>query len=906
MKARMYWTYATRSQIRGGQRSLLAIFCIAIGVMAIVALQLVSNAISLGLTGDVRELNGGDLSIMNTSAPLTQEQLRSFDQLRAQGVLSDYTAVESASGALHIAANGASRFFQVNAVNPAQFPLAGGLSFTTPANGDLPSLLHGDSVVITEAMAQAFSLKRGDMVRFSTRDGRAMDITIAGVIENRGFFQGSMLLINQAFYAAQPSASNLPITYSAIYADVPGHTDANAASAEKLIQQTFPLASIQTTKQALAGNQAQVQQVQYFLQIVGLLALLIGGVGIVNTMQVLLRRRRVEVAMLKTAGYRRGDLYAMFGLEAGLIGLLGGVIGAAAGVGVSFLVKATMEKNLQITLPTTIDPLTVASGLVVGLVTALIFGLLPIVQAAQVRPQAVLRETPERASWRGRLLTGLLLGALVVLFFLLATAILRNTSVAALAVGGAGAFFVVLSVLFGGVALLISKLPVVESFRWWYALLLFLALAVALALTVAAPAFGVLCLVVILLVVVVALAPRAWKVNVRLALRNIGRQKARTVTTLLALYIGVFSVGLMLVLGQNITTAINSFLLSGNAVNAEVIASSADEAATRHELSQLSGVQHLTETSFTQAAPSMVNGRPIGDFMRDATASGAYTPNEVVGVMNGAQGYDLAHGKLPNATDIPIVSGRALDASDAGTLNALLPKAASAAPSNLALGATITLVSQADPTPVTLTIVGFYDSKLPQAGPVLTDASVVNTLSAGNPRYSFRMHLDSKTTDATLATIQQAVPNVVAYNFADFADQYAALLNNLITVLITVTSLAMLASVIIIANSVALAMLERRRELGILKAVGQTSRSLLGAVAIENGVVGFTGALLALVMVVVMAILLGTFAFNLTVVIPTATVLEIVAVTVAICIAVAGLVAWQATRVRPAEVLRYE
>src|SRR5262249_2507949 len=156
------------------------------------------------------------------------------------------------------------------------------------------------------------------------------------------------------------------------------------------------------------------------------------------------------------------------------------------------------------------------------------------------------------------------------------------------------------------------------------------------------------------------------------------------------------------------------------------------------------------------------NGRPIGDFMRDATASGAYTPNEVVGVMNGVQGYDLAHDKLPDATDVPVVSGRELDVSDVGTLNALLPKAASGAPSNLSLGDTITLASQAATTPLTLTIVGFYDSKIPQAAPVLTDASVVNTLSVGNPRYSFRMHLDPKTTDATLARIQQAVPNVVA------------------------------------------------------------------------------------------------------------------------------------------------
>ena len=76
MKLRMYWSYATRSQLRGGQRSLLAIFCIAIGVMAIVALQLVSNAINLGLTGNVRALNGGDLAITSASAPLTARPAR--------------------------------------------------------------------------------------------------------------------------------------------------------------------------------------------------------------------------------------------------------------------------------------------------------------------------------------------------------------------------------------------------------------------------------------------------------------------------------------------------------------------------------------------------------------------------------------------------------------------------------------------------------------------------------------------------------------------------------------------------------------------------------------------------------------------------------------------------------------
>jgi putative ABC transport system permease protein len=906
MKMRMYWSYATRSLARGGQRSLLAIFCVAVGVMAIVALQLVSNEISLGLTGNVRALNGGDLSITSSQAPLTASQLSYFDRLQSQGTITTYAAVDSTSGEFHLAAaQGVSRFFQVDAVDPARFPLEGAPTFTTPRGDTLSAALRGDTVVVTTTLAQTLGLKRGDTERLYTGDGRSTDVTIGGIVEDTGLFQSSILLINAGSFAALPSANGLPITYSAIYADVPGHTDANAASAEKLIQDQFPLASIQTTKQALAGNAQQVQQVEYFLQLVGLLALLIGGVGIVNTMQVLLRRRRIEIAMLKTAGYQRHDLYALFGTEAGLIGLVGGLVGTAAGVGASLLIKGPVQSNLQVVLPTTIDLRTVAAGVAVGFCTALIFGLLPIVQAGQMRPQAVLREMPEGAGWRGRILTVALLGLLVVLFFALALTILRSANVAALAVGGTGAFLGLLSLFFGAVVLLLSRLPIWEAFRWWQVPLVGVPLAGAVALTVLVPGFGILCLAVVLVWIAVMALPRPWKANVKLALRNIGRQKARTVTTLVALYIGVFAIGLILVLGQNISTAIASFLTSGNGLNAEIIASSADRAAVAQQVAHISAT-HETMVSFTQTMPVAVNGEPIGQFVRSATASGKYTAVDVAGVMNGVQGCDFAHGDRLDTTNTPIVSGRVLTASDAGTLDALLPKAASQAPNDLHLGDTVTVASQADPQPLTLTIVGFYDSKIPQFGPILTDSGVVGTLSAGNPQYGFRMHLDPKTIDATLARIQAAVPDAITYNFADFADQYAMLLNNLITVLMAVTSLAMLASVIIIANAVALAMLERRRELGILKAVGHTSVSVLGEVLMENGIMGFTSALLALVVVVAAATALGKLAFNLTVAISTPTVVGVVAATVGVCMAVAASVAWHATRVRPVEVLRYE
>ncbi len=905
MKARMYWRYATRSLARGGQRTLLAIFCVAVGVMAVVALQLVGAGLNSALTGNIRAINGGDLAISDTIAPLTASQLSYFDHLKAQGTISDYTAATTVSAQAHT--SGGWKFYQVEAVNPAQFPLAGAPTFTSPGAGSLSSLLHGDTIVITQTLAQTLNLKVGDTIPFAAQGARATTLTIGGIVQSAGFFRGSLLLIDIVAYASLVSASGQPFTYNTLYANTPGHTDASAASAERAIQSQFPLATITTTKQALASNQTTVNEVQYFLQIVELLALLIGGVGVINTLQVLLRRRRVEIAMLKTAGYRQFDLYALFGLETGLIGLLGGVVGALAGVGASFLTQGFLQNSLQASFTIAVDPRIVAEGVVFGFVTALIFGLLPIAQASQARPLGVLRETPERATVKSRLFTIALLVLLAALFFGLSFTLLQNLTLTIYAVGGAVVALGLLSILFTLVVLVIGRLPVLERFTWWYGALVGVSLVIGIALLFVVPAFGALWLTPTLLGIVTPLLPRGWKANIKLAFRNIGRQRARSVATLLALYIGVFSVGLILVLGQNIENTLQSFLASGVGVNAQVITTTpADKAAVEHQLTLVIGVRHVAEASYTQAIPVAVNGQPIGQFVQSATASGAYTVGEATAAFTGTQGYDLAHGAAPSATDIPISQGRALTAADAGTNNALLPLAASQAPDNLKLGDTITLNSRLRQAPVTLTIVGFYSTLLPQFEPILTDSAVVNTLSANHPQYGFALSLDPKTINSTLAKIQSAAPGAIAFSLSDFVSQYASLLTNLVNALLAITSLATLASVIIIANAVGLAMFERRRELGILKAIGHTSRSVLGETLLENGMIGFTGALLAMLVVAVAAAAAGSLAFHLPLGVPTPTVLAVVAATAVVCMLVAALVAWGATRVRPVETLRYE
>jgi ABC-type antimicrobial peptide transport system permease subunit len=154
--------------------------------------------------------------------------------------------------------------------------------------------------------------------------------------------------------------------------------------------------------------------------------------------------------------------------------------------------------------------------------------------------------------------------------------------------------------------------------------------------------------------------------------------------------------------------------------------------------------------------------------------------------------------------------------------------------------------------------------------------------------------------------IENAVPTVQAITLVDLTLIINNILNNIIIMLTALASLAMIAGIIIIANAVALAMLERRRELGILKAVGHTSGDVLGEVLIENGIVGFTGGLLAMLLVALAISLLDIFLFKSGFGVGAPITVGIIFASAAICMLVAALVAWSATRVRPIEVLRYE
>jgi putative ABC transport system permease protein len=928
VKAALYLHYTARSLARGGQRTLLAVFCVAVGVMAIVALQLVGLMINGAFDSNVRDVNGGDIAVTSQNRPFTQDDLAFFARLKRDDTITNYTATINAQGSTGSQA-ALRQSFSVRIVDPATYPIVTAPTFSQPLHGSIASLLGRGRVIVTQPFIDQYHKLVGDSFDIHTSSrrgsGRVLHVSIAGIVTDSGVFAqaGSVVLLARDDY--QAAAPQQLLLYDTI--DVTTADQAHTRQAMKQIQANFPIANMQTPDEAVRQQQDTIDNIKKFLEISGLMALLIGGVGIVNTMQVLLSRRKTEIAMLKTMGYRRVDLYLLFGLEACALGCVGGILGAAAAIGVSYLVRNLVEQTFALNIPFVLDWLTIGGGIIIGMATALIFGLLPIVQAATIRPLSVLRDLPEKRTSSYFILSASLLLLLSLLFCALAIIILNNDILlGVVSVYGTFIFLGVLSLLFGLVILLVSKFPVPERLSPLSIVLALLSVIAGILLMRVPPGNvpawiflalrmgGLLLLTITLLSLIITLLPRPWKATTKMALRNLSRQRVRTTTTMLALFVGIFTIGLILTLGQDLREQVNITIANTLNYNVVVLTSNNDTATLQGKLASLPGLVAFQHRMLASTTPLAVNGKALQSLLptgeKAASSSSSVGRGGVMYFLSGIEGYDVGNNQLPSKRYFQIVAGRNLAPDDAGTDRVLIAaQLANLGPLHLKVGDRVTLAGIDRLSTRAVTIVGVYRARGygENLYPMLGTTDTVGALSPqGLMQSVFYMKIDPARLNSAVDVIGKTVPGAFIVNLVSIGDFINQLLNDILLTLTTIASLSLLAGLIIIANAVALAMLERRRELGILKAVGYTRSLLLGEVLLENGLIGGIGAFLSLLLVAGVVALIGPLYFKLVLSVDLLTAITLMAGAVVLAMLIAGLVAWSAVRARPLEVLRLE
>ncbi len=167
-----------------------------------------------------------------------------------------------------------------------------------------------------------------------------------------------------------------------------------------------PEAGWEVRSRANASPQLErnIDRFTQFLTLVGLAALLVGGVGVANAVKSHIDRRLDVIAAFKALGATGRDVFAIYLTQVVVIASIGSVIGLVAGAALPFVIVGLFGKLLPLPVVPAIHPSELALSLVYGLLTALAFGLWPLGRVHDVPVAALFREAVSaerrRPRWR--------------------------------------------------------------------------------------------------------------------------------------------------------------------------------------------------------------------------------------------------------------------------------------------------------------------------------------------------------------------------------------------------------------------------------------------------------------------------------------------------------------------------
>lgn len=150
---------------------------------------------------------------------------------------------------------------------------------------------------------------------------------------------------------------------------------------------------VSTSQDTLDSLNEILSVVTYFLVGIAAISILVGGVGVMNTMFTSVLERTKEIGIMKSIGARNSDILSMFLIESGLLGFIGGLIGLLIGIIFGLLVQVVGRLVFGTSLIQAVFTLEIIFGsLIFSFVIGAVAGLLPAIRASRMNPVDALRQ----------------------------------------------------------------------------------------------------------------------------------------------------------------------------------------------------------------------------------------------------------------------------------------------------------------------------------------------------------------------------------------------------------------------------------------------------------------------------------------------------------------------------------
>jgi putative ABC transport system permease protein len=377
-------------------RLVFFVACLAVGVAAVVAVAGLSAGVEQALRTEARKLLAADLQVEG-HRPLPPElaaALRGLPGARRADV-HELPTVAAAPG--EGAGPGPSQLVELKAVGPG-YPFYGALELEPQR--PLTELLAPDAAVVAPELLARLGLRVGDRLLLGGASFR-----VAGVVRAEPDRIGFSLTLGPRVFVsleglgrAGLEAFGSRIEHRALVALPPGATAARVQAAADRLRAALPDPAtfrVQTYAEAQPTLRRALDRGTRFLGLVALLSLLIGAIGVAQTVRAWLAERVDSIAILKCLGLRPREILTLYFGYTALLALAGSAVGAASGavlqVGASRLAAGLLPAaGLRAW-----QPAAIARGLGLGVGVALLFCLPPLAALRRVSPLRVLRRDAE-------------------------------------------------------------------------------------------------------------------------------------------------------------------------------------------------------------------------------------------------------------------------------------------------------------------------------------------------------------------------------------------------------------------------------------------------------------------------------------------------------------------------------
>ena len=372
-------------ELRGGLRGFyIFVSCIALGVAAIVGIGSLADALVDGISRQGQVLLGGDIAINRIHQRADNITISQFSKL---GKVSEVATMRSMARKI----DGTSPVLvEIKAVDNA-YPLFGDIEL---AKGNPDQNFQSMTAIADPILFDRLGLSPGDQIRLN-----GQNITLTGIISKEPDRLSSRNAFGPRLMLSLETIEKLKLIQPASLIRWRYRIKLESKKADNFEQITKNLKTtfvpkgfhIRDFRDPVPGIKTALSRLAKFLTLVGLTALIIGGVGVANAINTFTQQKKETIATLKSIGAQNNIIFKIYLAQVLIISLIGISIGIVLGCLVPILIGSLYGSSLPIQLGFLPQLSTIALGAGYGLLVALLFIIIPLRRTREVHPQSLFR-----------------------------------------------------------------------------------------------------------------------------------------------------------------------------------------------------------------------------------------------------------------------------------------------------------------------------------------------------------------------------------------------------------------------------------------------------------------------------------------------------------------------------------